>query len=269
MISNILLLIFLVSFHSFFLFSQFEKVAEVNLNCTFHTSDPEMNIYVISKGLFLKYPPPYEKAFSWNFAEHGQPGIIDVYSIKRVIFFYPNSHKLIILGDTLKEVIRPLYLEEIGMNEISMVFSSENNDLWFYSDFSNTLTKLNSNFTPVIRSLNLNKYFELPNTPSFMFSYRNDIYLNIPSTGIMVIDPNGNYRTGLVMPGLIDFQMDGDYICYFRDNVIYRYHPVTRLTEKVNIPPVNDVLNAHIYDDSLFLFRTDGFIVYKMNINKK
>ena len=224
MIRNIILLLITVSNFSS-LFCQFEKVSEVQLECTFLTSDPEMNIYAISEGFFLKYPPPYTRAYRYNLIKHGQPDNIDVYSGNRAVIYYQASRKLIILDDTLQEIIRPIYLEELGMDEISIVFSTEDYDLWFYNYFNNSLTKLNGNFVPVIRSVNLNKFFVYPKAPSFMVSFKNNIYINIPSSGVLVLDVNGNYKTGFVMPGIIDIQMDRDFICYFRDYIIYRYNP--------------------------------------------
>ena len=97
-----------------------------------------------------------------------------------------------------------------------------------------------------------------------MVYYKNNIYLNIPSTGILILDVNGNYKTGLVMPGIIDFQMDGDYICYYRDNMIYRYNPLNHTTNQVNIPKIPDVINAHIYKDNMILFHSVGFSVYSL-----
>ena len=263
MIRNILLLIFTVC-NLYSLFSQFEKVTEVQIESSFFTSDPEKNIYAFSKGFLLKYPPPYTRAYSYDLGKHGQPDNIDVYSGHRVVIYYQASQKLIILNDTLEEIIRPLFLEELGMEEVSFVFTTEDNDLWFYNYSSNSLTKLNGNFVPVIRSVNLNKLFEYPKTPSFMVYYKNNIYINIPSTGVLILDVNGNYKTGLVMPGIIDFQMDGDFICYYRDNSIYRYNPMTHNNNQVNIPQIPEVINAHIYGDNLILFRTVGFSVYRL-----
>jgi hypothetical protein len=264
---TVLLLITLINSSS--LLCQFEKVTEVQLKCSFLTSDSEMNIYAISEGFFLKYPPPYTRGYHYNLAKHGKPDNIDVYSGDRVVIYFQNDRELIILGDTLEEIIRPIYIEELGMNEISLVFSSEDNGLWFYNSYNNSLTKLNDNFVPVIRSVNLNKFFEYPKAPSFMLSFKNNIYINIPSTGVLVLDVNGNYKTGMVMPGLIDFQMDGEFICYFRDNIIYRYHPSSHKTDKVYIPMIPDVINAHIYRDNLILFRPNGFSVYKNNVSTK
>lgn len=245
---------------------QFNKIYSSQLNHSWFSCDPYKNIYAVSEAKFLKFSPPYDSCISYNLQKDGIPSFIDINNLNEIVLFFQNSRKVILLDSSLNELVRPFYLDELGMYEISMIFSSKDGGLWFYNYLNNCLTKLNKNFLPVIRAINLNPYFQSPNYPNFIVTLEDRIFINVPSNGILVIGQNGEYNTAIQLHGLIDFQVDSKIIYYYRDNIIYCFNFKTLKTKKIYIPYEPDILNAYFHEKQLILLKKDGFSIYHHEI---
>ncbi len=248
-------------------FGQFEKSFSAPLNYSWFNCDPNKNIYAISDGSFLKLVPPYDSSYRYNIQNEGLPTQIDINNPNEIVLFFQNKNKIILLDSNLHEIIRPFYLEEIGIYDASMAFSTNDYGLWFYNNFNNSLSKLDKNFLLVNRSVNMNPYFEPPNTPNYVLVFENKIYLNVPSHGILILGPNGEYQTAMHLPGLIDFQIDRKAVYFYRDHIIYCYNYRSLKFKKIYIPYEPDILNAWFFDTQILVLKKDGFIIYDHNIN--
>jgi hypothetical protein len=164
------------------------------------------------------------------------------------------------------EIARPFYLEELGMYEISMIFSSNDGGLWFYNYLQNSLIKLNKNFLPVIKPVSLNPYFQAPNCPNYISILEDKIYINVPSNGILVLGKNGEYLTAIQPRGLVDFQVDSKIVYFYRDGIIYCFNYKTLKTKKIYIPDEPNILNAWFYEKQIIVLKKDGFSVYQHEI---
>ena len=246
---------------------QFKKISFTQLNHSWFNCDSYKNIYAISEGKFLKFSPPYTSSLNYNLQKDGVPSFIDINNLNKIVLFFQNSRKVILLDSSFNEIIRPFYLEELGIYDISMIFSSKDGGLWFYNYLNNNLTKLNENLIPVIHSVSLNPFFQPPTSPNFIIWFEDRIFMNIPSNGILVLNQNGKYHTAIQLQGLIDFQVDDNLIYYYRDNIIYCFNIKTLKTNKVYIPYEPNILNAYFYQNHIILLKKDGFTIYQHEIN--
>jgi hypothetical protein len=222
---------------------------------------------MISEGKFIKYPPPYDSAFHYDLPLDGLPGFIDTNNPYETILFFQNTGKVILLDSSLNELIRPFYLEEIGMYDVSMIFATRDKGLWFYNFINNSISKMDKKFSLINRSLSLNTYFQYPNHPNYIAEFEGKIYLNIPSNGILVLGANGEYQTAFHLPGLIDFQIDRKAVYFYRDNIIYCYNYKTLKFKRIYIPYESGILNAWFFEDQILVLKKDGFTVYNHNIS--
>jgi hypothetical protein len=248
-------------------FSQFQKLSSTPLKASWFNCDPSKNIYAVSEGKFIKYSPSYSSFISYDLQKDGNPSYIDINCSNEIVLFFQNSGKIILLDSTLNPVMRPFFLEELGIYEVSMVFAAKDGGLWFYNYLNNSLTKLNRNFMPVVRSVNLNTYFQSPNIPNFIATYEDKIYINVPSSGILVLGPNGEYNTAIPLQGLPDFQIDGKIIYYFRDYIIHCYNIKTLKTKKIYIPDETGIINTYFHRNQLIILKKDSFSLYNHSIN--
>ncbi len=247
--------------------AQFEKVFDARMSHSWFTCDANRNVYAIIEGKFRKFSPPYSSSLSYNIEKEGLPSFIDVNFQNQIVLFFKQSNKIILLDSSLNEIMAPIYLEELGLFDISIVFAANDRGLWFYKPSANSLTKLNTDFLPVVRALSFNPYFLPPNHPNHIVTYAGKIYLNVPSNGILVLGQNGGYQTAYQLPGLADFQIDSKAVYFFRDEIIYCYDYRTLKTKKVYVPDEPGILNAWFFEDQIFVLTKEGFSIYKHAIN--
>jgi hypothetical protein len=247
--------------------TQFSEIYSTRLGYSWFNCDLNKNIFAINGTKFLKFAPPYESPVSYDLQKEGFPDFIDVSNVNEIVLHFQNPRKVILLDSALKELIRPFYLDEIGLYDVSMISASADGGLWFYNYLNNTLTKLNKDFMPVVRTLDLDKYFQAPNTPNFITTFENKIYLNVPSNGILVLGSNGDYITAIHIQGLEDFQIDGKIIYFYRDNIIYCFNIKTLKTNKIYVPNESGIINAYFQKNQLIVLKKDGFSVYHHEIN--
>jgi len=247
--------------------SQFEKVFSKNLSYSWYNCDSHKTVYAICGSKLFKYSPPYITEKIFDLEKDGLPSYIDVNNSNKIVLFYENSQKIILLDSALHKIERPFYLEELGLFEISMGFVSNDMGLWFYNYLNNSLTKLNSSFLPIMPSINLNPYFQLPHVPNYIVSSADKIYINVPSYGILVINQNGIYLTAIQLRGLVDFQVENDIVFHYSDNTIYCHQIKTLQTRRIYIPEEPNTLNAWYYRNQIIVFSKEGFSVYNHDIS--
>ena len=248
------------------LFSQYEKTIEIETQASFFTTDYLGNLYYTDHDSLVKLVPPYHHFYSFRFRQNQMPDYIDVSNPSQLICLFRNDQHVILLDSTLKYLMRPFYLDEIGMYDIYAIVSSMDEGLWFYNINNNSLVKFNKNFIPVVRSVNLDPYFNSPHLPSFFTEYHNDLYIDVPSTGILVIDKNGNYKTAFNLPGVPDFQVLDSMIYFYRDNMINGINMADLKTVTTTLPPSQHVINAHVHPGYLILQTPGKIIVYRKNM---
>ncbi len=245
------------------LFSQFEKVVEFDHDRTWFSSDYQGSIYFINDDSLVKIIPPYHHFFSYHFRTNEIPEYIDVSNPHQIVCYFRTNKQVILLDSVLNTVLRPFYLDEIGLYDIDAIVSSKDMGLWFYDGFTNRLTKLDKNFIPVIKPVDLNRYFSRPHKPSFLTEYTNSLYIDVPAVGILVLHANGHYKTAFNVEGIPDFQVLENSIYYYRDNIIYKMDMTTLKKSRIYLPAEPDILNAHYHSGYRFIQTKRKIIVYK------
>jgi hypothetical protein len=243
--------------------AQYTKIYSEQANYRWFGCDRNENVFKVKDNKLSRYPKPYSDSLTYDLQNDGMPDYIDISDPGEIVLYYQSMHKVKLLDSSLHEIITPFYLDELGLYNISIIFPSVRNSLWFYNYSSNSLTKLNCDFIPVVKSLSLDQYFELPHKPNFVTTFGDKIYLNVPSNGILVMGPDGEYVTALHLPGLIDFQVAGNTVYYYSDNIIYCFNYKTLETRKVYIPYEEDIVNAWYFDNRIILLKKNGFSVWE------
>ena len=45
---------------------------------------------------------------------------------------------------------------------------------------------------PVVRNVQLDRYFTQPHLPTFMTEYQRNLYIDVPGSGVVVLNSDGN-----------------------------------------------------------------------------
>lgn len=247
--------------------AQFKEKLSVKLEHTWLTCDENKTVYAISSGNFIKLPYPYTSKTEFELPEKEFPGFIDTDIPDKLVLYFFESHKIVLLDSLLKEKMRPFYLDELGLSDISMIFASPDDGLWFYNLPNNSLTKLNHNFMPVARDIKLSAYFQYPNAPNYVRIFENKIYFNVPSNGILVLGPGGNYITAMQLRGLMDFQIDNKAVYFYRDGILYCYNLSNLKIKKIYLPGKQKIINGWFFENEIIVETEAGIAVWGHDIN--
>ncbi len=260
-----LLLYFIASTLSVPLLSQYTKSVEIGVQCVYFSTDQDGNLYYASQDSLVKLVPPYHHFYSYRFRQSGVPDYIDVSNPSQIVCLYRDLQKVILLDSSLRTMLRPFYLDELGLYDIYAAVSSAGQGLWFYDIFTNSLIKFNKNFMPLVRSADLNPYFTKSQQPSFLTEQEDELYIDVPGTSILVFDQNGNFSTSLNLQGVPDFQVLGKSIYYYRDNMIIELNKISLKQKMIFLPPEPGIINAHFHPGYLFVQTQGKIIIYKEN----
>ncbi|MGC9342022.1 MAG: hypothetical protein ACP5E3_04935 [Bacteroidales bacterium] len=235
---------------------------KIDGNATRFTTDIQSNIYFIEDKSFVRINPDSKCRREFDFKYHGNNLIYDVSNPNYFALYFKDSRKVVLLDSNLNKVVRPFYIEEVGLYEISHVLASSDRSLWFYNFDKNYLVKLNQDFIPVVKTETL---FDLSGKmvfPNFFSIFTNEIYINLPASGILVLDYTGRYKTFYNLTGLVDFQVIGGSIYYYRDRLIHRFDRVRREKFEIEIPEVSKVINAHYHSDRIIIQTPGSILVF-------
>lgn len=259
---QLVIIILSLSFYSQIALAQFSKLSEINTSSDYFSVDNKNNIY-FTKGEYLyQSKPPYLTKSSYFLGKHDYNCFIDVSNSNQILLFFPEIQKIITLDSALKETARPLYLDEIGMLDISLISSSPKSGYWFYNQSNNSLTRLDDLYLPIVKAINLNSFFTYPKMPTYLCAQNDKVFLNIPSEGVLIMSDLGRFITMASLPGLIDFQVSGEDIIFYRDGHIHFYNIRKQHTKTIMLPNCPDVINALYSSTGIFLQTTEKIIIY-------
>jgi hypothetical protein len=257
----VFILILIISF-STVVWSQFSKLIEIKTSSEFFSTDNKNNIYFTEGDYLYKSEPPYLNKFSFYFGKHDPNYLIDASNPNQILLFFPEIQKVIILDSTLNETARPLYLDEIGMLDISLLASTPKGGYWFYNVSNNSLTGLNGMYIPLVKAINLDLFFTYPKMPNYLCAKNDKVFLNIPSDGVLIMSDLGRFITMVPLTGLIDFQIIGDDIIFCRDQLIHIYNIKKQNAKVIPLPNVPNIINALLSTEKLFLQTKEKIFVF-------
>ena len=134
----------------------------------------------------------------------------------RIILFYKDFNRIITLDNTLSEVGEATALETIGFPLTALAAASHDNGLWIYDQTNFELVRLNRNLQIENRTGNLSQVLGIALQPNFIIEKDNRLFLNNPSTGILIFDIFGTYSKTIPEKELKNFQVLDENIIYYR-----------------------------------------------------
>jgi hypothetical protein len=260
--TGVLLLLLLALISNAGSYAQKVLSREIPVSSSFFTTDPEGSIYLIRNDSLLKYSPSGKLIHTAGLALHGNTYRIDVSDPERVIVFFTDTRKVLILNPDFEELIRPFYTDELGLIEISAVTGASGTGLWFYNYQYNSLIRYSADYKPAGRAVLLNEITNSSRPPDYICSYGGFLYLNIPGYGILVLNMDGNYVTQIDIRGIYDFQVAGRYLYFYRDLQLHQYNMETLTIKIIDLPQGVNPVNARLAGGNMIVHTRDKIIIF-------
>lgn len=139
----------------------------------------------------------------------GQIGTIDATSPLKVLVFYPAFKTGVVLDRRLLETSR-FNLIDLGFGEINQVAFSRDGTIWIFDDHEQRLFKINQQGQVLRTGDDLRLVFNERLQPSRMIEAGEYLYLGVPGRGVLLFDLFGQYKSQMLYPDILDFQIIED-----------------------------------------------------------
>ncbi len=233
-------------------------VAKANLVVTDNLS----NVYLVTNDQFIKYDSKFIRLKEFSNKNFGAITSADVNNPLRILLFYRDFGRIVFLDNTLSQNGDPLALEKLGFPMATLAASSFDNGIWLYDQPSFELVRFNNSLEISNRTGNLSQILGIELQPNFILEKDNRIFLNNPTTGILIFDVFGTFIKTIPVYNLTSFQVADDDIVYFSEASLHAWNIKT--AEVIDfIEPINDnALNMRMEKDVILVHDSATVSIY-------
>ncbi|MGE0561571.1 MAG: hypothetical protein AB7O47_07130 [Flavobacteriales bacterium] len=178
------------------------------------TTDQTGSYYEIYSNQIKKIGKNGQRQFTYSNNILGEITSVDVFNPMKIVVFFKDFSKIVILDNTLTEQGSVLDLNEVSLEETSLVCTSYNNGIWYYNPVKFQLTRIEHFSKSSNTSANISTILNKNIQPNFLVEYNNKVYLNDPVNGILVFDIYGTYLKTIPIYNLNTFQVKENYLLY-------------------------------------------------------
>jgi hypothetical protein len=221
------------------------------------------NFYVVSDNQILKFDN--DGAFQVRFEEvkNGKIGSIDVTNPFKLIVYYPDFMKAIVLDKFLTFLVAYDFFS-LGYTDVTAVGSSGDGYLWFYDATDFRLKKIDATGNVQLQSQPVNQLIDRVITPNFILEKNGQVFVNDTATGILVFDNFGAYYKTIPIRGLQKFHILQEQIIYYQDDKLKSYNPITFDAKMISLPDTTGgILQAVIEKARIGILKKDRIDFYR------
>ena len=255
------LLILLFLFTALGVRAQWSVTDSITDTAGYIETDNLNNLYLIDKSEIKKYNNKGELLFRYSDMQLGNIGSVDVSYPLRPLLVYPDLNYLVILDNTLSSNRGKINLLDYNIDLGVLACSSVQNHFWIYDAMKFALIRVDENFKQVHATGNLSQILGIDFSPTRMVEFANKLYINNPTTGILIFDNFGTYIKTIPITGLSDFQISENELIYLKNNRLIRYNTLLFETKEVELPYI--CRDAQFQKDQIVLLTDQKVLILK------
>ena len=262
LMKSVQLLIYFILF-SVKLFAQYSLSTEVAVKADYFTSDNLGNAYIIKGHEIFKYLPSGKLFNRYSNLMLGNITSVDATNPLKLLLFYRDFSKIQFLDNQLAESRGVISLQDLGLEQSTLVCISFDNGFWVYDQISFSLIRFNQAFDKTQEVRNINQNIGYEPQPNFLVESGEWIYLNNPETGILVFDIFGTYFKTIPLKDLNSFQIAAENLLYFKDGKLLSYNLKTLQEEEIPLPP-DEIQMLRVEKEKLMILTKESLKVYEV-----
>jgi hypothetical protein len=225
------------------------------------TTDQFGNIYDISSREIKKFNLKGELLFTYSNNILGEITSVDVYNPLKILVYFKDFTKVLTLDDALSPRGEVLNLNDLSLEETSLVCRSYNNGVWFYNPIKYQLTRLENRNVANI-SNNLSNLLGKNIQPNHLVEANEKVYLSDDKIGVLVFDVYGTYLKTIPIYDTKAIQVKQKYILYVNStNQIEIYNLFTLEKSLYQAEKYKDVNSVRIEGENIYIFTNKKQII--------
>ena len=229
----------------------------------FGIADHLGNVYIISGKSLTKYNADGSKMATYTNQYFGSIELADATDPFRLLLYYEDFNQVVFLDNFLAEIGSPVNLDEMGYSNTRLVCNSGRGGFWLFDRRFNQLIYLNRNLQSVAKSQNLSGFIG-EKQPTTIVERNQQLFMNVPDTGIFVFDQFANYIKTIHIKQADNVEFDKNNI-YYSDNMQFYIYNMKQM-EKINIklPEQKNNMAVRMAANKIYIFKTNGYDVYDL-----
>ena len=235
--------------------SNYKLVKTIETESDFFTTDNQSNVYVVKGAELSKYDKNGKLLYKYSNKNFGSIDFVDASNMLKILVFYKAFSQVVFLDNTLSLNGEPISFDKIGFFQTQLACSSHNSNIWIYDQQNFALVQLSPTYEKLQQTANLNVLLNIELQPDFMAEYDNKVYVNNPSTGILIFDVYGTYYKTIPVKNAQRFQPIGDWV-YYMDGTTAKAFNVKTTEEHRFDMPVSEFLGFRL-EMGLLMIRTE------------
>ena len=262
MIKKLFLLLLITAFIYSFQDAGLKLHKSIPVQASYFTTDHLENAYVIKEDVLQKYDTTGKVFKTFTNKSLGRITSVDASNPLKLLLFYKDFSQIIFLDNMLSMSADLVKLADLGFEQTQLACSSHNSGLWLYNLQNFELIRLDQNLAITQRTGNITQITGLAINPNFLIQYNNMVYLNSPSTGILVFDVYGTYYKNIPIKGLTSFQVRDESIFYFSNKELKSFD-MKKLSEENYTISDSSATMIRPEKDRLFLLKKNSLEIYQ------
>ncbi len=228
---------------------------------TFYTDELD-NLYLVDGVEIRMWNKQGKEQFSYSKNSLGTISDVDLSRSLKPLVFYAGISTLVVLDNTLSVQGSPVDLSDYGLSQAELICNSVNANYWFYDGSRNELIRTDKSFRKVTNTGNLARLLGIRLNPTQMLEFRERLFLNAPSHGILVFDIFGSHMKTLPIKDATHFQVSSESIHFMRDGDFFHYDRTAHESRRIELPEA-DIDRARIGKKRLYLSDGEQVSVYE------
>jgi hypothetical protein len=216
------------------------------------------NIYTISAGRLTLFNAAGKQDIVFDDKMITKNTALDIKDPDRILVFSKEFFKIFILNDLFRIVVELNLTAQAGLNDVTLACLSADENIWVYSKSENRLMKISDRGDFVTKSAIINDITGTKSEPNFLREFHQKLYLNIPRTGILEFDNQGNFLQIIPLKGAMTFCVAEGKICYVLGKTMKVYHIESGLEQITALPDLTYIYTMpDLHGSELFLYYAD------------
>jgi len=226
------------------------------------TTDQTGSYYEITSNQIFKTGKNGQRQFTYSNNILGEISSVDVSNPMKIIVFFRDFSKVVVLDNTLTEQGGVLDLNAVSLEETSLVCSSYNNGVWYYNPIKYQLTRIENSVNITNSSANLSTLLNNNIQPNFIVEFNNKVYLNDPIQGILIFDVYGTYLQTLPIFGLTTFQVKEKFLLYVNKDAQIETYDFFTLEKSVYKPlQYSNIKMVRIENKTIYIINSKNELI--------
>ncbi len=182
----------------------------------------------------------------------GDVSLIDATNPLKVLVYYSDFYTGVVLDRLLNET-QVFNLLELGFGEVRTIGAAIDGAIWFFNDHEQRLIKATRQGQILTRGEDLRLRFNERILPDKIVQQGEDLIVMVPHRGLLLFDLFGQYKSQILDPQLVDFQVIAGYVLT-RSSQNFKVY-------ELKAPFTFDVLPVQPLDKAKMLFTLDQMVI--------